>query len=622
MSAYLVEIVGADASGNLTTFRYATEGFNTRPDEIAGYLPSTHYDGRVTNPGVIQQDAYGAGLTFGPSEVGGGLVELANDGALDALRDYGFDGRSMLVRRGDPGDLISDMPVVFSGTIEQLVIQDKVVTVRARDWVQNLMVALQDAKFGGTNSLPNGLDGVAEDLKGKPKPIWLGYVYNAAPPCVNTSRLIYQLHCQAFANDTVNTINWALSAVYDKRVPLTAGALKTLAQFQAGSTNLTFTVVAATNIFTTAVHSYTTADAVSVDVTGGTLAAPLVNTTTYYVRVLSTTTFTLHPTAADANANTNVVDITTTGSGTQTVSNNRTAVSSYDWCNDTTGFYIRLGSTPAGQVTVDALNPYKLWVAGPPADQYSAMTNAYGLWHWLLYFRCLTRIAFGVSDVVLPGTDARSQGVFITEEMTLLDAMNTVLASAGAFVYAYPSANASGEYMVDRLDLTQTVPVFTFDADCVMAIEQDAPEDSARGLPAWRVNLSYRRNWTPMSDADLAGGITVADRAWLANEWRTVVSEDSAVKTQYPNSPELNRSTLLTDATHAATEATRVRDIYKVRRTVHRVTVPLSLCDGLRLADLVNVTYPRFGLDAGVNFWVIGMQQNLQDETMQLTLWK
>ena len=46
---------------------------------------------------------------------------------------------------------------------------------------------------------------------------------------------------------------------------------------------------------------YTTADPVTVTTTG-TLPAPLLINTYYYVRVLSSTTFTLHDTAAHASA--------------------------------------------------------------------------------------------------------------------------------------------------------------------------------------------------------------------------------------------------------------------------------------------------------------------------------
>lgn len=51
----------------------------------------------------------------------------------------------------------------------------------------------------------------------------------------------------------------------------------------------------------------------------GTLPSPLTNTTIYYTRKLSATTFSLHTTSAGASANTGRIDITNTGSGTHTL---------------------------------------------------------------------------------------------------------------------------------------------------------------------------------------------------------------------------------------------------------------------------------------------------------------
>jgi hypothetical protein len=71
-----------------------------------------------------------------------------------------------------------------------------------------------------------------------------------------------------------------------------------------------------TNLITKS-NTFATADAVVFSAGSGTAPSPLVEGTTYYVRVVSAgSTFTLHPTAANATANTNIIDITTVGSGT------------------------------------------------------------------------------------------------------------------------------------------------------------------------------------------------------------------------------------------------------------------------------------------------------------------
>lgn len=71
------------------------------------------------------------------------------------------------------------------------------------------------------------------------------------------------------------------------------------------------------NIMTTdAAHSFVTGEAVVYDKDGGTAAVGLTDGTTYYVRNISSTTLTIHPTAADAIANTNIQSLTTNGSET------------------------------------------------------------------------------------------------------------------------------------------------------------------------------------------------------------------------------------------------------------------------------------------------------------------
>jgi len=67
-------------------------------------------------------------------------------------------------------------------------------------------------------------------------------------------------------------------------------------------------------VTTNVTHNLTTATEVEV-ATDGVLPSPLSGNTSYYVRVIDSDTVTLHPTASDASANTNVVDITTTGTG-------------------------------------------------------------------------------------------------------------------------------------------------------------------------------------------------------------------------------------------------------------------------------------------------------------------
>jgi hypothetical protein len=614
-TCYLVEITGADAAGALTVFRYATQGYTSQPADTPA---STHYEGRVIQPGLMARNMHGDRRTFGPPDVGYGLIELNNaDGGLDTLLSYGFDGQTCKVRRGDSEAAYSAFTTVFQGTMDQLSIGMERLTVRMRDGLQNLTIPVQPLKYAGDNTLPDGVAGVAEDLKGKPYPICWGYVYNATPPCVNTSRLIYQIHRAnyggAITNDATNGINRAL-AVYDKRVALAQGAEKTYAQIIAAAATLTFTVTSLPNDeLTTSAHGYTTGDGVSVAVTGGTLAAPLSNSATYYARVVSATVVTLHPTKADALANTNRINITDVGSGTQSISNNRPAAGNFDYCYDTTGVFFRLGSTPAGAITFDAVHP--------SCNSDAVKATAPGEIAYLL-------ARGGMASTPTMGNSEpsfiRSAGIYISEERDLLGAMDEVLAANGLFLmYVVTDNGYITLYYSGQLG-TSAVPgkAQTITEAQIVDIERVTLADANEGIPVWRVNLGYRKNYTPMVDADLASAVTQADRAWLVNEWRAVSAEDSNVKLQYPNARELNRNSLFTSSTHAATEASRLLTQYKARRDCFVVTIHASLAQTMDINDYVTLTHARFGLSAGVLFYVIGVQPNFADETVTLTLWK
>jgi hypothetical protein len=75
-----------------------------------------------------------------------------------------------------------------------------------------------------------------------------------------------------------------------------------------------------TEVFTTATHGFTSGDAVMLHMSvGGTFPTsnPQVDAATiYYVKVINTTTFTLHPTSADAVAGTNAITFSVAATGT------------------------------------------------------------------------------------------------------------------------------------------------------------------------------------------------------------------------------------------------------------------------------------------------------------------
>jgi|GEM_PF-5293524 len=206
---YLIEATVYDpAIAGTKVLRYSTG---------VGYVyGGQYYEPRVLHPGRLKRMLFGDGTTRGASTIGFGEVVLVNsDGGLDDLLLYGFDGRNLMIKRATAiGAVLSAVVTLAACSMEQPTSAWDEVAIRVKDRQQELNVPLQTVKYGGTNALPDGIDGT-EDIKGQPKPLLFGVVKNATPVCVNTSRLIYQLNDGAL---------YEISAVYDKGVSLVAGA--------------------------------------------------------------------------------------------------------------------------------------------------------------------------------------------------------------------------------------------------------------------------------------------------------------------------------------------------------------------------------------------------------------
>ena len=202
------------------------DGASTQTLRVAtqGYVTPTHlyYDGRIAQPGNTQRNIFNNRSTFGKTQIGYGELTLVNnDGALDYLKDYGFAGFPIIIQRGVVAPNSGGTPTwttVLAGVMESADFTWSEVSIKVRDRQQELTKPLQANRYGGTNSLHNGLDGVAGDLAGKCKPLLYGKAFNFSPPCVNTTRQIYQI-----SDGLIQSVD----TVLDRGVTLTAGAAYT-----------------------------------------------------------------------------------------------------------------------------------------------------------------------------------------------------------------------------------------------------------------------------------------------------------------------------------------------------------------------------------------------------------
>ena len=237
-----VEITGAvDAAGTQQTFYLSTDPIVTTPSDTPA---NTAFQPVLMDPGSFGIHAFGDGRTGGATSLEVGEVVLANsDGRFDAWKDYAFDGRPIVIRYGDGGAYPSSFTVLFQGTVELVEVTWTKAVIRLRDKQLMFQVPLLPNTYAGTNTLPNGIEGTANDIKGQKKPRVYGRVYNTEPPCVNTSLLIFQVSDRA-----VNSID----AVYDRGLALTPGAdfaTNALLQAQTGLTAGTYITCKAEGLF-------------------------------------------------------------------------------------------------------------------------------------------------------------------------------------------------------------------------------------------------------------------------------------------------------------------------------------------------------------------------------------
>lgn len=83
-------------------------------------------------------------------------------------------------------------------------------------------------------------------------------------------------------------------------------------------------------------HNLFNGDAITISNTSGSMPSPLLEGVTYYARVISATSISIHPTLADATNNTNAIVLTSSGSGTTSILKTMTASASPGYNNNIT----------------------------------------------------------------------------------------------------------------------------------------------------------------------------------------------------------------------------------------------------------------------------------------------
>lgn len=273
--------------------------------------------------------------------------------------------------------------------------------------------------------------------------------------------------------------------------------------------------------------------------------------------------------------------------------------------------YIRLGSKPDGELTVDAQGDNTGGYVSSCADIVKRIVkNQGGLVDGDLDLGSFAALNTATTAVLGYGADL--------ETVNIDTAVSELASSVGAF-WTYTRA---GLLRIKRLD-APSAPTATLTAEDVEVGR--VTRDTAVRPVSKRYTLNYHKHWTTQQPASVATALSAEAKALLAQEYRAVTGlpTSTTLTTVYLDAADASDNTLIDVQADAQVEADRRQGLYGVKRHVYRV----PLVTGLFLYEIgqvVRLELPLYDLDAGKDFVIVGFTEAVLDqgtEEIILTLW-
>ncbi|AQU83254.1 MULTISPECIES: hypothetical protein [unclassified Halomonas] len=255
--------------------------------------------------------------------------------------------------------------------------------------------------------------------------------------------------------------------------------------------------------------------------------------------------------------------------------------------------YVRLGSTAAGTVTVDAEQNDPR--AGAVAQ---ALATARG--YTLHDDDVATLNAYGAVRL------------YLTAETNTLELLDRIAESIGGYL----SAQADQVLRVGIWEAPEPTDIAIQDY-AIATVSRSATGAGPGGLPVWQVNIGCDRIETVQSD--LQSNVSEARRARLARQTRRVVASDENVRDRHPLAGEITINSVLASYAQSQAVADRVLALLSARRD----TVTVEAVEALLPTVVGNLTLitPRQGYGAGRAMRVTGYRLNAQTNELTLNLW-
>lgn len=260
------------------------------------------------------------------------------------------------------------------------------------------------------------------------------------------------------------------------------------------------------------------------------------------------------------------------------------------------GGYIKLGALPDGQVTFrDGLGK----AIGSTAEAIRELLEV----TTILDPQELDEASFTALD-----TDQDADiGLFLPADASdsAADAIADLLSGVGAF----GSFDRLGRFFVRRIEGSSGSVADRFDETDIIDLDREA---LPQGLspPPWRLRTTYQRNYQVMTGG-LAASVSASDRAALEAAYLLTSASDPTILTGHPLAEDREPvENLFADKTDAQAEADRLLILFSSGRALWRVKLPRRALL-LELGNVVEVSYPRFGLQGGRQMVVLECKPNL-----------
>lgn len=261
-----------------------------------------------------------------------------------------------------------------------------------------------------------------------------------------------------------------------------------------------------------------------------------------------------------------------------------TAAGTFDWALTSTGSYWRLGSNPSGLVTAD--------VRGDSFGGYVATTATIlrRLAERVLPTTRLNLDSFERLAGKVPGTI----GFYMTEQVSVAGALSSVARAAACYIGDLGDRTIS----CGRLE-PPSFSGYSYDESSIWSVPEALPLPDIFAPAIWRCRVSYRKNYTPMTQNDLVPAPTIAEsRRKELNESAKVATANAASRLldyRQAKDPAIIESLFDSEA-DAIGLAQHLVALYAPGRRLIQFTTGMSGYN-IRLGDdTIALTYPRLGL--------------------------